>query len=440
MPNTYFRKSIKPVSPRAIYGVSWAGTSSPTLTRTDAGVGMVANAGVDTNVVVNDFDTAEIYKNITEVSDVLGNVFIRVPKFWIEKTAAGAARTWRISPHPFGTSYLPKCFTGVDYVDVGKYNANLDSGGTKLESKSGTYPLISKNIVQFRTYAQANGVGYQQLDIHVVDLLQVLFIIEFATLNSQSIMYGFASGRYNAADTATATEAGANRIVVTNAVAANFVVGQAISCGTSLGGNQKFYGRTITSISVVDASNKALNFDGAAVDIATGNIVYSTGWKSGFSSGITAKSGSLTSNSTGKYPCMYRGIENPFGSVYQFVDGVNINEYQAWVCPTPSSYASNLFANPYEQLSYVNINADNYVVAMGFDTSCPYANFPTNVTGGNSSTYYSDYYYKNTGQRIAIFGGAWNNGSSAGLFAWDLDDASSYTHVSLGGRLLKRPL
>ena len=85
-------------------------------------------------------------------------------------------------------------------------------------------------------YALANGAGYQQLDIHVVDVLQVLFLIEFATLNSQSIMAGYTAGEYNATDTATVAENAVNRIVVLNAVAATVVGGQAISVGTSLGG------------------------------------------------------------------------------------------------------------------------------------------------------------------------------------------------------------
>ena len=74
-------------APAKIYGVSWSGGSSPTLTRTDASVGMVANAGVDATPVTNNFDTAEIYKDIIDgVTDSYSNVFVRIPKFYIEKT------------------------------------------------------------------------------------------------------------------------------------------------------------------------------------------------------------------------------------------------------------------------------------------------------------------------------------------------------------------
>jgi hypothetical protein len=427
-----------------IYGVSWSKASSPILTRTDNAVGMVATAGVGANAVRNDFDSAEIYKDITQVTDALGNVFMRIPKFYIKKTDGTGFKTWQISKKMFVGAYLPWCFwdftTGTElaYIDIGKYNASL-SGANKLESLSGKYPLINKNIVDFRGYAQANGSAYQQLDIHALDVIQTLFIVEFATLNSQSIMTGFTSGQYTATHLATVAETGVNRIIITNAYAALYAVGQPISIGTSQGGNQICYGRDITAIDVYDASNKAISFDGAAVNIAIGNYLYNTGWKSGFSSGIVAKSGSLSNNSNGINPCVYRGIENPFGSVYQFVDGVNITDYQAWVCKNAASFASNVFTSPYLQLSYVDGNADGYPTEMGFDPANPFMELPKTVDGG-STTYYSDYYYRNTGQRIALFGGSWSDGSNAGLFFWYLSYASSGTYVHFGGRLLRKAL
>src|SRR4030042_536066 len=327
-----------------IYGVSWSGAASPTLTRTDDAVGLIANAGVGSCVVVNDFDSLYPWSDMTEVTDALGNKFIRIPRFFIKKTAVGAARTWQISRGKFDGSYLPACFANADYVDVGKYKANLN--GTKLESKSGTFPLINKNIVDFRTYAMNNGTGYYQMDIHVVDLLRTLFYIEFATLNSQAIMAGFTNGQWNAVHTATVNENAVNRVIVANAVAALYFAGQTVGLGTSLGGEQVFTDRVIQSIDVYDASNKAITVDGAAFNVAIGNIIYNKGWKSGFSSSIAAKSGSLVSNSNGYYPCKYREIENPWGNIWQFVDGVNINDLQAWVCRTPANYASNLFAAP----------------------------------------------------------------------------------------------
>lgn len=287
--------------------------------------------------------------------------------------------------------------------------------------------------------AQANGAGYQQLDIHVVDLLQTLFIIEQGTIQSQSKIAGFTAGQYTATHLATATETAVNRIIVATATAALYEVGQAISIGTTQGGNQIFYGRTITGKTVIDASNTAIEFDGTAVNIATGNMLYNAGAKSGFSANIAASVGSPVSNSSGKFPFVWHGIENLFGSIYQFVDGVNINERQAWVCPDAASYASNLFTAPYEQLSYINSVTDGYTKEMGYDPARPYAAFPTTV-GGSPTTYYGDYYYQSTGQRIARLGGSWSTGADAGLFCWALHSPSSFADLYIGGRLVRKAL
>ncbi|MEG0267062.1 MAG: hypothetical protein RR659_05395, partial [Bacilli bacterium] len=110
---------------------------------------------------------------------------------------------WRISKVKKDDKYyLPACFYDevkgkeLPYILVGKYDAS-ETGG-KLESKTGVKPLANQNINTFRNYAKANNVndvtGYQLLDIHALDAIQVLFYIEFATLNSQNIMQGYANG------------------------------------------------------------------------------------------------------------------------------------------------------------------------------------------------------------------------------------------------------
>ena len=434
-----------------VYGASWNKAASPVLTRTDAAVGMTAAAGVGAGLVRNDFDGAEIYREIHDVTDTLGNVFRRIPKTYIRKTDGVGLWAPQISKTWYPGYYLPWCFWNfvtsqeLPYVDVGKHKGSgeLIGGTERLRSVPNVYPLINQTIVTFRTRAQNNNtgglLGYQQLDIHVVDLLQTLFYIEFATLHSQSIMAGYTTGQSTATHTATVAETGVNRIIVANAHADLFRVGQAISVGTTLGGNEIFYGRTITTIDVYDASNKAISFDGAAVNIAVGNILYNIGWRNGFSSAIAASSGSLVSNSDGKYPCSYCGIESPWSDVSQLVDGVNINERQAWVAPNAADYASNVFASPYLQLGYVNGATDGYVTAMGYDANYPYAAFPTAV-GGSDATFYSDYYASAAGQMVARVGGSQGSGTLGGLSTWGLSSASSAAAMTIGGRLVKKPL
>lgn len=429
-----------------VFGVSWDGGENPTLTRMNASSGMVANAGVDNQIVRNDFDYVSIFGEIEDYTDNYGNEFVAIPKFYIKKTATGAARTWQISKRRIDGAYLPACFWDFEhnrelpYVLIGKYTANLSDDGTKLESKSGKWPLVNKNIVQFRDYAKANGTGYQQLDGVIVDLLQTLFYVEFATLNSQAIMMGWTNGRYSATDTATVSETGVTRIIVSNATAAYYKVGQPIGIGTALGGGQNFNYRTIVSIEDYNESNKAIVFDGIAVDVTAGNILYNLAWKSGACSGVVSPSGSLFSNSDGLHPFKYRGIENLWGNVFQWVDGINIIDNQAWVSRVPSEYISNQFANPYQQLSYINHNVSGYISQMGFDPSNPEFQLPTSITGDAYNKYYADYYYQSTGQIVALLGGDWRNWSNSGLSCWFLSSASGDSGVNVGGRLVKKAL
>ena len=434
-----------------IYGASWNKGSNPVLTRTDSAVGMVANAGVGVATVVNDFDNLPIFGEIHEVMDALGNVFVRIPKCYIRKVDGAGFLSWQVSKRRHAGFYLPWCFWDftnnreIDFIDVGKYKGSSEviSATTRLRSIAGVPPLINTTIVNMRTFAQNNNVGglngYQQLDVHTIDLLQTLFYIEFATLNSQAIMQGLSIGHFNAAHTATVAETAVDRIIVANAHADLFRVGQTISIGTSLGGNQIFYGRRITAITNFDASNRALSFDGAPVNIAIGNLVYNTGAINGFSLGaISASSGTPVAND-GRFPMMYRGIESLYGDIWQFVDGVNINARQAWVARDAAVYASNVFAAPYIQLGYANVATEGWVTAMGHDAFNPYAHFPTAV-GGGASTFYSDHYWQSAGQHVAIFGGNWLDGSPAGVSFWHLGNSSAAALVSFGGRLVRKAL
>lgn len=179
-----------------IYGVSWDGSSSGVLQRTDAAVGL--KAGI--NGAQNDFDTRAPWGLMDKtVTDSYGNAFVRVPKFYIRKTQNKSLSTWQVSMVKQGDDwYLPKCFYDfdtkkeLDYVDVSRYEGSIVSG--KLQSKTGVMPTGKTNINDFRTSATALNVdgkkGYHLWDVHTLDVLQVLFTIEFATLDSQSIMEG----------------------------------------------------------------------------------------------------------------------------------------------------------------------------------------------------------------------------------------------------------
>lgn len=415
-----------------------------TYQRLYGAIGLEPAIGIDDEIVFNPFDYVGPWRNMVRTVDLLGNVTVKIPTIYhrydIGSDSNGPYIDILLSECEFSGSYVSPCQwdhdnnVALDYVLYGAYNGYVSGG--KLQSVSGVAPDINHNIIEMRTYAEANGVGYQQLDIHAHRLLTNLITVEFGTNNHQDVVQGYVAGQWTDSHTATVAETGVNRIILANANADEYRVGQTISIGTSQGGNQIFYGRQITSIDGYDASNKAISFDGAPVDIAVGNMLYNTAAVTGFSDSFGSSIGVMTAND-GKYPWAYRGIENPYGNQLQFVDGVNINDNQAWVCDDARDYASNLFAAPYKQLTYLNANTNGYVQEMGYDPDNPTALFPTTV-GGGSGDNYGDYYYQSSGQRIARVGAYWSYGSYAGSSCWFLTYSSSDTDVYVGGRLVKK--
>ena len=70
-----------------VYGAWWDKSSSPILTRTDSSVGLVANAGIDDQVVQNDFDNIPLFKAIHEVTDDPGEcIYPYSQGLYIKKT------------------------------------------------------------------------------------------------------------------------------------------------------------------------------------------------------------------------------------------------------------------------------------------------------------------------------------------------------------------
>lgn len=156
---------------------------------------------------------------------------------------------------------------------------------------------------------------------------------------------------------------------------------------------------------------------------------------SGALDSLLMKSGCLTNDGTASV--MYRGIENPFGNIWQFVDGLNIKDNVAYINYDPSSYAVDTFTGDYSAIGYTNATANGYANTMGYDSNNPICAFPILTgSGAGTSAYITDYYYQNTGNRIAIVGGIWSFGAAAGMFYWHFNGGSSSAGGSLGSRLL----
>lgn len=112
--------------------------------------------------------------------------------------------------------------------------------------------------------------------------------------------------------------------------------------------------------------------------------------------GLGMKSGCL--NNDGSHSVMYRGIEDIFGNVYQLIDGVNINNRQAYVCTDPTKYEFEKYDEDYVQVGYVNGSSSGYISKLGYDENYPLLMLPIECSGVNENTGFTDYYSQNTGE------------------------------------------
>lgn len=149
----------------------------------------------------------------------------------------------------------------------------------------------------------------------------------------------------------------------------------------------------------------------------------------------------------GKVSVSYRGVENPWGNIWKHIQGVNI-----WGDGTMGGgqpYIANNFtfnesknSDNYEPVGFTLANASGYINAMGYgNEEFDWLLMPSEI-GGTSALPVGDYTYVTAnlnGYRVALLGGDWSAGTSAGGFYWHCHDGVGARYRSIGGRLLYVP-
>ena len=118
-----------------------------------------------------------------------GDVMIEIPKIFYKFSKDSSYYYIQIAAEKkAGYSDWAHSYKGVikDKFYIGAYHGSDVS--SKLRSLSGKAPLKSMTINNFRTYAQANGTGYEQFPLNKLILLQILYLIMFRHRNGQSVL------------------------------------------------------------------------------------------------------------------------------------------------------------------------------------------------------------------------------------------------------------
>lgn len=142
----------------------------------------------------------------------------------------------------------------------------------------------------------------------------------------------------------------------------------------------------------------------------------------------------------------WRGTENPWGNIWKFVYGINIwgngkmGGGQPYIC-TDFNFAESKNTGNYEAAGFTVTNANGYISAMGYSTTCDWL-FIASECLGNSSLPVGDYTYITVnlnGYRIALLGGYWDAWDVAGGFDWNLGNGVGHRYRNIGGRLVLIP-
>lgn len=119
-----------------------------------------------------------------------GNVMVQVPLFYIKHSLVGDVHEWWVSLFPKeGYSVHPWFLEGGvtrAFRYYRAYTCSVKDG--KLMSISDVKPTVSQTRDAFRTKARANGAGWNMCSWNAVNAIQILFLTEYCTFNSQAVL------------------------------------------------------------------------------------------------------------------------------------------------------------------------------------------------------------------------------------------------------------
>lgn len=153
-----------------------------------------------------------------------------------------------------------------------------------------------------------------------------------------------------------------------------------------------------------------------------------------------------TYTANGKTSISYRGMENPYGNIWDFVYGVNIHgdgtqrSGVPYIC-TDYNYAESKNSGNYVSAGFTTVNVKGYIKAFGYGNPEYDWLFMGSDTGGTAGGIIGDYHYVTTnlnGYRIALLGGRWTDGSAGGFY-WNLSNGVGGRSRYFGARLCYIP-
>ena len=417
------------------YGVEWD------ITESDSAVTRIGNMDLHRSLpiqsgmyrcILND-DGEEVYKlgadDSTKKEDGVtsavldgtdGMVMVRIPTFYAKFVRDGNKRRVLISENNLpgfmrmGGCYISAYEATIDRTTSGtpklasvvNETANFRGGNNNAEW-DGTYrsllgmPATFTSLTNFRTYARnrkADNTEWNCMDYSAYKALYWLYVVEYANRNCQ--------------------------LDFNDAL-------------TSEGFRQGGLGAGVTNIN----GTKWNTFNG-----------YYPFIKCGYTNSLGNKTGIVAYTMPDEYDAetplttyvpSYRGVENPFGHIWKWTDGLHIRIQSEeaggrsilYTSDNPASYQDSNY-DGYDEIGDI-ARSEGYVKDILFDEG---EMLPTVTTGSSSTKDFSDYFYTNipaSGESLrgVLFGGAASYGSDAGFAYSDANSVPAETRANFGSRL-----
>lgn len=333
---------------------------------------------------------------------------VEIPDHWYRIYITGTKFKMMLSSIPLpGYKHISKFYIGSSEAQMlrslgllmsDKTNSTDTRGGDNTAEWDGTYrsllgrPVTNLTRDQFRQAARKRGSGWEMYTYNAHKTLFWLFAVEYATLDSQK--------PFNAQKDAN---------------------------GFAQGG----LGPGPTQMTDWTNFNKI-------------NPLIPCGYTNEFGNGSGEKAYVVKNASGGTHATLmanrYRGIENPFGHIWKYTDGANIQVTTGdaglsilWTTDDPSNFSDTSYTGYNKKGNICRTNGYAKKMLLGED-----GDIVATEIGGSSSTYWCDYYYTYTSanrMQVVLVGGYADNGSLAGLARVDTLNAPSGASRSIGSRL-----
>lgn len=461
-------------------------------TRLYDAVGKVAIPSTDTVRNRNDFEGESVFYGL-EVNGSVGtdgefvvqyikgidnefsredyDVYILFLTQWIELSIDANGENLVISDEKFPGSFPEGAAIRPDgtvrpFVAMAKYMAADNDDGV-ASSITGRNAEHNQGHNAALTRFHEKGTQYCGTTAQDKSHMDNLFLVAFATRNSQSVMAGCTSYYYQYA--ATIQESDVERIIISKAQAATLVVGSVVSIGNATaltsgtpnidrgqsGMHAKANRVKIVSIEDYDGENSAVNVDNSGQKFSTASTIVSDvecptyisamPWMTGACDNVLASCGSPVSNTNGKFPYILFGVELSIGFwelISNVIMKITNHVMIPYICYDCTKLATSVTSD-YIAVGYSVADTQQsykYISKLGYDPDNPSVRHGVEVDATSSTGYADGQYTEKLDQvsdttRAWFSGGSLGDGTHAGRFYATLGDSLSAAYWDRAARL-----